>query len=211
MRNLGWKSLTVGLCLSLGAAACEKSEKAPDKPPSRVEAEPSAAVQPSAPVSAPASAPVRLPKSLAAAPVASAEQGTTTVRVFFTKDENPLPVTRQVPKTQAVLQAALQELLKGPTEQERKQHNVTSWFSSQTQGMLESVRLGDKGHAVINFKDFSKTIPNASTSAGSAMLLHELNNTVFQFPTVQSVEYQFQGSCQRFWLWLQSDCHTVKR
>jgi hypothetical protein len=52
-------------------------------------------------------------------------------------------------------------------------------------------------------------VNNASTSAGSKQLTGELNKTVFQFKNIKEVEYRFNGNCNSFWSWLQSDCHVV--
>jgi hypothetical protein len=73
------------------------------------------------------------------------------------------------------------------------------------------VVLGDGG-AVVDHDDLRKTIPNASSSAGSAMLLAELDATVFQFRSVTSVEYRLAGSCRDFGEWLQfGDCQVRTR
>lgn len=102
---------------------------------------------------------------------------------------------------------ALEALLEGPTGDERS-HGYDSWFGADTAGMLNDVSVDD-GRAVVDFADFSGVIPNASTSAGSQMLLVSLNATVFQFEDVTEVEYRFDGSCDAFWNWLQTDCQTV--
>jgi hypothetical protein len=73
------------------------------------------------------------------------------------------------------------------------------------------VCLDDTGRAIIDFRDFSRTISGASTSAGSRILLNELNRTVFQFDTVRSVEYRIEGNCEAFWNWLQAECTVVER
>jgi spore germination protein GerM len=144
------------------------------------------------------------------APAASDRTGAAEVTVFFTRNEQPVPVTRAVPATVAVLGAALDALLAGPTETEQAR-GISSWFSAATAGMLLGVSVSDQGHAVVDFADFSTVIPNASTSAGSAMLLNELNHTVFQFDNVRSVEYRFEGDCTRFFEWLQLSCERIMR
>jgi hypothetical protein len=68
---------------------------------------------------------------------------------------------------------------------------------------LRSVTLDEGGHAIVDFDDFSRIIPNTSTSTGSTLLLGELDATVFQFPNVRSVTYRFNGNCEAFWEWLQ--------
>jgi spore germination protein GerM len=111
-----------------------------------------------------------------------------------------LPVFRRV-QAPAVLRGAITALLRGPTAAERKQ-DYGGWFSARTAGLLRSVNLVD-GVAYIDFKDFRKIIPNASSSCGSALLLAQLNRTATQFPTVDRAIYSFNGSRKAFYEWLQ--------
>jgi hypothetical protein len=111
------------------------------------------------------------------------------------------PVYRIVPESPGVLRASLAALLAGPTEAERTA-TLGSWFSSATAGALLSVVIED-GHAVVDLADLRRIIPGASSSAGAALLLAQLDATVFQFRTVESVEYRFEGSCEAFTEWVQ--------
>lgn len=142
------------------------------------------------------------------------EPGQTEVRVFFTCGDPtsaPRPVYRVVPATPDVLRAALEQVLVGPTPNERS-IGFTSWFSPDTFDMVQGVDLDADGSARVDFDDFRKVIPNASTSAGSAMLLAQLNATVFQFPSVTSVVYRFDGDCEDFTEWLQlGGCEPFRR
>ena len=113
-------------------------------------------------------------------------------------------------ETEPRLRAALEAQLAGPAPDEQAR-GLISWFSEDTAGMLNSVSITPDGIAIVDFKDFSRIIPNASTSAGSYMLLSELNSTIFQFEDIKAVEYRFDGSCEPFWFWLQSDCNRVER
>ena len=132
------------------------------------------------------------------------------VKAYFTCEaadgaeggSRPFPVFRLVDRSPRVLEASLRVLLAGPTRSERA-GGVSSWFSDETAALLRSVRIGDGGHAVVDFGDLREEIPNASSSAGSAKLLAELDATVFQFRSVESVEYQLEGSCEAFNEWLQ--------
>lgn len=133
--------------------------------------------------------------------------GEMAVSVFYTCDPDaeavpaPQAVSRVVPASSGVLRASLTALLAGPTAGE-KAAGMTSFFSSATKGMLRDVTL-TSGHAVVDFGDLPSVIPNASTSAGSSLLLSELDATVFQFGTVTSAEYRLEGSCTAFNEWLQ--------
>ncbi len=140
-----------------------------------------------------------------------------TVMVYFTVSD-PLTmhlqaVPRQIPQTDDEMQIVMnttRELLKGPTEAEQAQ-GLVSWFNEETAVMDLGFASGLEGEYYIDFTALPSLIPNASTSAGSLMLLSQLNSTLFQFPFVQSVEYSTDGSCEAFWEWLQYECHTVTR
>jgi spore germination protein GerM len=128
-----------------------------------------------------------------------------TVKIYFNDDpDDPthvLPVERTVPWSPQVATAAVGQLLAGPTAAERNA-GYYSWFSSATAGMLRSVRVTN-GVAYVDFQDFSRIIPNASTSHGSAELMAELDSTLKQYPTVESTVYSFNGDVDAFYLWLQ--------
>jgi spore germination protein GerM len=128
--------------------------------------------------------------------------------IYFSRNEDVVAVRR--PGADATLESAMRSLLRGPTASERAE-GIHSWFSDTTAGALRSVVIDADGRAIVDFEDLSGLIPNASSSAGSAMLLRELNATVFRAPDVQSVEYRMMGSCDRFWEWLQYGCQVVER
>ncbi len=106
------------------------------------------------------------------------------------------------------LRAALQQTLRGPTDPEPGKH---SWFSAATANALRSVSVDSTGHATVDFEDLRARIPNASSSAGSAILLEELNAAVFSVGGIRSVDYLIEGSCAKFWEWLQYGCQTIRR
>lgn len=142
------------------------------------------------------------PADTAAAPI-------TRTTLFFTRDEKPVAVERTL-FGEAGPAATLRALLQGPTADERAA-GITSWFSEATAGRLHSVSLQEGGRLVVDFHDLRQAIPNASSSTGSTLLLQELNTTLFQFPTVEVIEYRMDGSCQAFWGWLQYECQDVRR
>jgi hypothetical protein len=190
---------------ALALAACGDAGREPDP----AQQAPPAATDTAPAVTTPADA--GRADSIRPPPERSADRGETlTVRLYFTRDEEPEPVEREIPRGPGVLRATLEAQLRGPTAAERAA-GLFSWFSDDTAGMLRDVRLDDAGRAVVDFHDFSRTISGASTSAGSRILLNELNRTVFQFETVRSVEYRLEGSCDAFWHWLQAECTVVAR
>lgn len=111
-----------------------------------------------------------------------------------------LPLARRVTKP-AVLTGAMRALVAGPTASERAR-GYGGWFSVRTAGSLRSVRIS-RAVAYVDFRDFSRLIPNASSSCGSAMLLAQLDRTATQFPTVDRAVYSFNGSRRAFYEWLQ--------
>lgn len=126
------------------------------------------------------------------------------VKAYFTCRESSLvPVYRLVPRSPATLRASLDALVAGPSAGERAA-SLVSWFSADTAPMLRSVTVHDDHHAIVDFDPrLPDVIPNASSSAGSAQLLAQLDATVFQFRTVESVEYRLGGDCGAFSEWLQ--------
>lgn len=160
----------------------------------------------------------RAPTAGRDAPDAPSPAASVAVFVYFTDSSQrwpaaPQAVPRQIPAAPTLEQrlgATLESLLEGPTESER-QAGLESWFSGATAGTLQGVTIVEDGTARISFQDLSRIIPNASTSAGSRLLLSQLHATVFQFPEVQAVTYQFNGSCDAFWNWLQAPCRHISR
>jgi hypothetical protein len=111
-----------------------------------------------------------------------------------------LPLARRVTKP-AVLTGAMRALVAGTTASERAR-GYGGWFSSRTAGSVRSVRIS-RQVAYVDFRDFSRLIPNASSSCGSTLLLAQLDRTATQFPTVDRAVYSFNGSRHAFYEWLQ--------
>lgn len=114
---------------------------------------------------------------------------------------------RQVASDLDPIQGAFEALLSGPTQAES---GATSWFSSDTANGLRSVSLAD-GLLIVDLDDLSSVISGASSSCGSAALLAQLEATGFQFPEVQQIEFQFEGSCESFFNFLQMECSVSDR
>ena len=71
----------------------------------------------------------------------------------------------------------------------------------QDANKLRSVQVR-RSVAYVDFRDFSRLIPNASSSCGSALLLAQLDRTTMQFPTVKRTVYSFAGNSRAFYEWL---------
>jgi hypothetical protein len=136
---------------------------------------------------------------------ASATTDTAQVNVYFTPAGTECDVVEPHSRTvasPAVLAGALNELLAGPTADERP--GTATMFSDATAGMLRSVAIRD-GVAYVDFGDLRQVIPNASTACGSASLLAQLNATTEQFSTVNRARYSIDGDQATFYNWLQRD------
>ena len=118
-----------------------------------------------------------------------------------------LPLRRRV-AAPALLRGAMRALLAGPTRAERTR-GYGGWFSVGTAGRLRSVRIAHNV-AFVDFHDFSRVIPNASTSCGSALLLAQLDRTAKQFPDVHRTVYSFDGSRRAFYEWLQLEAPQTR-
>ncbi|TFB24074.1 hypothetical protein E3U55_04480 [Filobacillus milosensis] len=134
-----------------------------------------------------------------------------TVKIYFRCTEldiYPLsvkPVLRDMTKEETLKNQvifAIQQVLKGPTHEEIEK-GFSSTFKDDTSDMLKEIKWQENGHLIVNFTDFSKIVPNASTSTGSSYMMASLNSTISQFKEVQTIEYQFDGSCESFYEWIQ--------
>lgn len=114
------------------------------------------------------------------------------------------PVQRTVAKSSGVTRAALTELLQGASPEERTQ-GYTSWFSPATAGALRNVTIKD-GTAYVDLADLRSTIPNASTSCGSAAFLAQLTETAKAAARVERVRLAIDGQPALLWGWLQRGC-----
>ena len=142
--------------------------------------------------------------------------------LVFHRDEEPEAVERRVeppsreegfaPDVPLRLRVALQLLTRGPSPEEEAR-GLSSFFSTDSSGLIESARIEGR-RLVLELGDFRSLIPNASSSAGSRAFLDELNGTVFSnsdVAEVEEVEYRLDGSCEAFWTFLQRGCMIVER
>jgi spore germination protein GerM len=150
--------------------------------------------------------------ALAAGPVPAIAQ-TSTLRVYFnnarqagTDDDCAIVFerTRQVPRTEAVATAALQQLFAGPTDAERAAGD-RSPFSAATAGLLKRVRI-EHGTAHVDLNDLRAQLPGVTSSCGAAEFGLAIERTLRQFPTVRRVILAIDGEPRRFYEWMGQDC-----
>ena len=135
---------------------------------------------------------------------------TMSVKVFFHNEKsNPnqqdctkvYPSTRSIPKTKTVALAALEELFKGTTEDERKKE-FWSFPAEDTRDIILGLNIKG-GVAYLNFKKtiFEK-LGNTTTSCGGGFY-SSIEATLRQFPTVKKVVYAVEGNTNDFYEWVQ--------
>jgi spore germination protein GerM len=148
----------------------------------------------------------------ASASEADDDPGTQTVQVYFSRIEGTSScsvveaVPREVPETEAVATAALEELFQGPTEAE-KGVGLSSSFSAETQDLLRHVHVAD-GTAYLDLDRALLDIDEASASCGGSALMASIEATLEQFPTVDDVRYAVEGEPRTFYDFVQIGCPT---
>lgn len=118
-----------------------------------------------------------------------------TVKVFFNNNRldpefscnKVFPVERQIPKTQAVARAALEELLKGPIDQDKSQ----GFFTSINSGVKIQNLTIENSYAKIDFDEQLEF--QVGGSCRVAAIRAQITQTLKQFPTVQQVIISIDG------------------
>lgn len=139
------------------------------------------------------------------------KDGYMTVTLFFHNEHrNPnmedcrkvFPTMRRVPLTKAPANAALTELFKGVTEDEKKKE-FWSPEAEKTRGILKSINV--KGSiAYVNFtKAMYEQMGIATTSCGGSAFFSSVEKTLLQFSTIRKVVYAIEGSPRDFYEWVQ--------
>lgn len=127
-------------------------------------------------------------------PVVLKKVGYIKVEVFFgNSDMDPefscnkvFPMERETLKTEAVARAAIEELLKGPTQQEKN----AGYFSSIPEGSkLNSIFITD-GIAKIDFDEIAESGGGSCSMAGRVA---QITQTLKQFPTIKTIVISING------------------
>lgn len=99
-----------------------------------------------------------------------------------------IALERIIPKTQAVARAAIEELLKGPTEQER----MLGWYSSINSGVkIQSLSIDADGLARIDFDEQLEYQMGGSCRV--AAIRAQITQTLKQFLSVKNVIISIDG------------------
>jgi len=123
---------------------------------------------------------------------------TLTIKVFFNNNELDPEITcnkvfsveRKIPYTKAVAQAALDELLSGPTEEEKND----GYFTSINSGViLNRVTIEDK----IAKADFNEMLEyQVGGSCRVSAIRAQIEQTLIQFPSVNEVVISINGETE---------------
>lgn len=127
-------------------------------------------------------------------PVTFAPSDKTSVKIFLSHEtadpnascEQVYPVDRFVPKTTTVAKAALEELVKGPTDEESDE----AMFSSLPAGVkVISVNVNDG----VARATFSAGLNNVAGSCRVMAIRKQIEQTLLQFNSIDSVEIAIEG------------------
>jgi len=126
--------------------------------------------------------------------------GTTQIKVYFAKklfsgcsvDIKASDLEyfyRSIPKTQAVARASIEELLKGPTQEEINKGYISDIPDGTS---IKSITITN-GEALV---DFNGKIENGVTSCSGGMRIWQIRQTLLQFPTIQTVKFSVDGKTE---------------
>ncbi len=143
-----------------------------------------------------------------------ADEDSTILRVFFPcGGADPATggtfVYRAVAPTDLVLTSTLREMTKG-LERSEAELGFNTPFPAGADGSFLGVSLAE-GTAFLEFN--ADIFPGGvDTAEGAQIFLSTLNANVFQFSSIDEVEYRLGGSCAAFWLRLGAEeCDTITR
>ncbi len=111
---------------------------------------------------------------------------TTTINVYFSRNEKICAATRVIPKTLEVGSAAMKALIAGPTADEHQSGMTTNLPDGTTFLGLDIAN----GVATV---DLSKEYASGGGSLSMFMRLAEVVFTLTQFPTVEGVNFKLDG------------------
>jgi len=131
-------------------------------------------------------------------PVTFKTTGMTNIKVYFSNNKMDPEIScnkvfaaeREITKIEAIGSAAINELLKGPTDQEKEQ----GFYTSINQGvMLQSLEIKD-GTA---YADFNQQLQQGvGGSCKVAAIRWQIIETLKQFPTIQNVVISIDGNSE---------------
>jgi hypothetical protein len=145
-------------------------------------------------------------------PVPSSDQ----VMVFFTCEPppaDPRPVFRIDPGVDSIearLHFAIEQLLAGPTPEERDL-GYSSVFASGSEELLVGVDVGEDGLAIVDFADAIQAVGPLNSSHNRFLFFGTIGETIFQFDEVQAIEFRIGDSCDQFARYFETVCEPWRR
>lgn len=128
-----------------------------------------------------------------------ANKETTKVKVYFNNIQldpeitcvKVFPIEREIPKTEAIGRAALEELLKGPTEQEKSEGFLTNINPGVK---IQKLTIDPPTGGGVAKVDFDEQLEfQVGGSCRVAAISAQITQTLKQFPTVKSVIISING------------------
>ena len=148
-------------------------------------------------------------------PQPSVERGQMLVRVFMScgnpeRPSNATYVYRSVDESTALLTNTMEQLVAGPTAEERSD-GFTSFWSSNTANAVNSVQLAG-GAALVNFGSPVTSLSGIDQEPARSFFLADIYTSLFQYERVTSVELRLGSDCAAFFELLgQTGCTVVDR
>ncbi len=171
MRHVGLL-MCLALALAALAAACGGgNEEASATQPEPAESQPATSAESTPP---------------ATEPIETQAVGDMTLSVYLTEGDTIAVVRRQVPQTEGVARAAMEQLLEGPTADEK-----ALGFSTAIPLDTDLLDVGiDNGIATV---DLTSGFASGGGSATMFARLAQVVYTLTQFPTVEGVNFKLDG------------------
>lgn len=144
-----------------------------------------------------------------------ADRGRMVLRIFMPCGDPELPsnatyVFRTVDESTALLTNTMEQLVAGPTAEERSD-GFTSFWSSDTAGAVNSVQLAE-GAVLVNFGTPVTRLTGIDSEPARSFFLADIYTSLFQYERVTSVELRLGSDCEAFFALLgQSGCTVVDR
>jgi hypothetical protein len=148
-------------------------------------------------------------------PQPSVERGQMVLRIFMrcgdpSRPTNATYVFRSVEESTALLTNTMEQLVAGPTAEERAD-GFTSFWSSSTANAVNSVQLAG-GAALVNFGSPVASLSGIDQEPARSFFLADIYTSLFQYERVTSVELRLGSDCAAFFALVgQTGCTVVDR
>ena len=163
----------------------------------------------------PTVAPTTVPPTSCDRQQPAADRGQMVLRIFMPCGDPDLPsnstyVFRTVDESTALLTNTMEQLVAGPTADERSD-GFTSFWSADTRNAINSVQLAE-GAVLVNFGTPITGLTGIDEEPARSFFLADIYTSLFQYERVKSVELRLGSDCEAFFALLgQSGCTVVDR